>query len=405
MFIFLGSFVVIEVEPTDPLLRALFVLERHPLIDGHNDVPATFRELYNDSVFSVDFLNNSNFATDITRLRQGHVAAQFWSVWTPCETQGKDAVRQTLENIDVVYKLSQKYPATFSLSFTPDDITHNFQAHKISSLIGIEGAHQIDASLGALRMMFGLGARYMTLSHNCNNEVADSAANGCAEDVDCRIGACVNHTCTAEQTIGLTPFGVKVVEEMNRLGMMVDLSHVSQPAMRKALDISRAPVIFSHSNAFTLCPHRRNVPDDVLERLPHNGGVILVVFVRDFICAENASITSVLDMIDYITRGTCPSWANCSGSTFKGIGVDHVGYGSDFDGTVSYPANLTDVSHFVDLTAGLFERNYTTPEVIKIIGGNLLRVFTKAKELADSRKTVSPAETVIWPDRACRTTP
>lgn len=224
--------------------------------------------------------------------------------------------------------------------------------------MGMEGAHQIDASMGALRMMYKLGVRYMTLTHTCNNPVADSCANECSDPVDCRVGQCApDHVCTEPQTVGVTPFGSKVLKEMNRLGMLIDLSHVTPQAMRKAISESRAPVIFSHSAAFALCDNDRNVPTDVLELLPHQDGVVMVTFVDSFVaCGKaNATLDTVADHIDYIVRGKCPSWrSDCNpGAVFKGIGASHVGYGSDFDGA-AMPRNLETPARFVNLTAELF---------------------------------------------------
>jgi len=309
-----------------------------------------------------------------------------------------------LEQIDVVHKLNRRYATTFSLALTPDDIRRNFIENKISSLIGIEGGHQIDGSVGALRMMYLIGARYMTLTHNCNNEIADAASGGCANDVDCRAGTCVNGACTLPQTIGVSPFGIKVIHEMNRLGMLVDLSHVSPNAMRVALNVTKAPVIFSHSSAYALCAHVRNVPDDVLLKVRENGGIVMIAFLNSFIsCVEtSANLSQVVDHIDYIIKGICPNWKpNCSNG-FPGIGVDYVGYGSDFDGATYFPTGLKDVGDFINLTAELINRGYNDDEVGKIIGGNFLRVFDRAVAVAESLNNQFPEEEVIWPSRPCR---
>jgi len=270
--------------------------------------------------------------------------------------------------------------------------------------MGIEGGHQIDASVGALRMMYLLGVRYMTLTHNCNNEIADAASGGCANDVDCRAGTCVNGDCTLPQTIGITPFGAKVILEMNRLGMLVDLSHVSENAMRVALNITKAPVIFSHSSAFALCPHIRNVPNDVLLKVRENQGIVMIAFLNSFIsCVEtSANLSQVVDHIDYIVKGVCPTWRpNCSNG-FPGIGVDFVGFGSDFDGATYFPTGLKDVGDFVNLIAELFNRGYNENEVDKIMGGNFLRVFDRAVAVSASLNNQFPEEEVIWPSRPCR---
>jgi len=394
------------IPPTDPIDRARHILAINPLVDGHNDVPYRYRVEFNDSVLRVNFGGNvPNWHTDIPRLRLGQVGAQFWSVYTACNTQGKDAVRATLEQIDVVHKLNRRYPDSLALALSPTDIRRNFAENKISSLIGIEGAHQIDASMGALRMLYLAGARYMTLSHNCNNEVADSAANGCTDAVDCRIGNCTASFCTAPQTIGITPFGEEVLKEMNRLGMLIDISHVSAPAMLRAMNISVAPVIFSHSSAFALCSVARNVPNDVLLKLKQNNGIVMIAFLNNFItCSTTATVQQVVDHIDYIAKGVCPSWKpDCNpGGVFPGIGVDNIGYGSDFDGADYFPDGLKDVSGFVNLTAELFRRQYTDADVEKIIGGNLLRVFDTAVAVSEQLRDKFPGEDVIWPKRNCR---
>jgi len=260
--------------------------------------------------------------------------------------------------------------------------------------------------MAALRMMFAIGARYMTLTHNCNNDVADAASNNCADDVDCRVGACVNLRCNQTQTAGLTPFGEQTVLEMNRLGMLVDISHVSDTAMRRVLNVTKSPVIFSHSCAYSLCAHIRNVPDDVLLSLRNNRGIIMIAFLNSFIsCVEvNATLSQVVDHIDYIAKGVCPAWKpDCNpGHAYPGIGVDFIGYGSDFDGATYFPTGLKDVSNFVDLTAELYRRGYSDEDVIKIIGGNLIRVFDRAVEVAESLQNTFPNEDVIWPKRECR---
>jgi membrane dipeptidase len=356
----------------------------------------------NDSVLMVDFSKNVEYwQTDIPRLLTGQVAAQFWSVYIPCSYQGKDAVRATLEQIDVVHKMSQAYPTNLVTTYTSQNIKDNFANSKISSLIGIEGAHQIDGSLGALRMMYLIGARYMTLTHTCNNAVADSANNLCANDADCRAGTCVNDTCSEPQTEGISDFGKIVLSEMNRLGMIIDISHVSVPAMLKALEYSKAPVIFSHSNARALCDHVRNVPDEVLLELQKNGGVIMIVFVSNFInCSNSASAAQVIDHMKYIATGECPTWKpDCNEGNFTGIGFDHIGLGSDFDGATYFPPDLDSVDDFLSLTESMLQV-FTEENTAKILGGNILRVIEKVEEVANSNEF--PYETMIFPDESCR---
>jgi membrane dipeptidase len=389
------------------LSRAEILLDTYPLIDGHNDVPWTYRRASENSVLQIDFSKNiPNWQTDLPRLISGKVGGQFWSVYVPCEFQGKDAVRATLEQIDVVKKMVRAYPILAS-AYTVNDIQNNFAANKISSLIGIEGSHSIDGSLAALRMMYELGARYMTLTHNCNNVVADSCYNNCAGDPDCRNGTCVGGICTAEQTQGVSAFGEIVLLEMNRLGMLIDISHVSVPAMKRALQISKAPVIFSHSNAKALCGNVRNVPSDVLVQLQVNRGVIMLSFLSDFLnCSQNSSASQVIDHIRYIATGNCPAWkTDCNaGFNFSGIGFDYIGLGSDFDGATNFPPDLNSVADFVHLT-NLMLNEFSQESVEKIIGGNIIRVMREVETVAQNLNSFTfPNETMIFPQRACRST-
>jgi len=391
-------------KPKTPI-TADILLDTFPLIDGHNDVPWQYRKASNNSVLEIDFSKDiPEWQTDIPRLVRGKVGAQFWSVFVPCSIQGKDAVRATLEQIDVVKKMTRANSANLANAYTAKDIMDNFAANKISSLIGVEGAHQIDGSLATLRMYYELGARYMTLTHQCNNEVADSAHNLCADDTDCRLGTCVSGTCSVVQTEGVPEFGRLAILEMNRLGMLVDISHVSVNAMKRALEISEAPVIFSHSNSYALCNDVRNVPSDVLIQLQANGGIIMLAFLSNFInCSETATTSQLIDHMSYIATGQCPSWKpDCSNGTFTGIGFDHIGLGSDFDGATYFPDDLNSVDKFLSLTTAMLAR-FTPDQVQLIVGGNLLRVLNRVEQVSQSLNSIFPNETMIFPSRPCRT--
>lgn len=271
--------------------------------------------------------------------------------------------------------------------------------------MGMEGGHSIDGSFGALRQFYDLGARYMTLTHTCNNEIGDSSENGCFDNYDCRVGSCVSGACSETQKVGLTDFGRKVVREMNRLGMIVDISHVSPNAMLATLETAEAPVIFSHSSAKALCDVERNVPDDVLLKLPENGGIVMVTFVSYFVVPDgNATLGMVVDHIDYIVKGICPSWKpDCNPSgRFPGIGVEHIGIGSDFNGFSNPPKGLEDVSRFPHLTAELLRRGYSHHDVTLMIGGNFRRVFWEVEKVKRYHSSTVPAQGLMFPKRECR---
>jgi membrane dipeptidase len=326
--------------------------------------------------------------TDIPRLRRGGVGAQFWSVYVPAGLAGEHAVTATLEQIDIVHRMIARYPDTFELALTADDVERIFRSGKIASLIGMEGGHSIDSSLGALRMFARLGARYMTLTHSKNVPWADASTDAPAHG-------------------GLTPFGEAVVREMNRLGMLVDLSHVSPEAMEDAIRVSAAPVIFSHSSARALCDHPRNVPDAVLRLLPKNGGVVMVSFVPGFTTpdamawdnaleAEQQRVAKAMPGDEAGTKRSIDAWraahprpkvtiadvANHIDHVRTVAGIDHVAYGSDFDGISAGPTGLEDVSTFPALTAELLRRGYSDADVKKVLGLNLLRVMRAAEAVA-----------------------
>ena len=355
--------------------QASAILRETPLIDGHNDLPWQYREKASLDLSKLDIRQpQPALHTDIPRLRRGGVGGQFWSVYVPATMQGKEAVRATMEQIDIVYQIADRYPDTFEIARTAADVERIFKSGKIASLIGMEGGHSIDNSLGALRMFYKLGARYMTLTHSVNTPWADSATD-------------------KPEHHGLTPFGEDVVREMNRLGMLVDLSHTSPETMHAALRVTQAPVIFSHSSARAMNDHPRNVPDDVLARMPANGGVVMVTFVPEFISAEvreydalpaeqkrrepapRATMAQVADHIDHIR---------------KVAGINHIGIGSDFDGITTVPQNLEDVSKYPVLVAELLRRGYTKDDLKKILGQNVLRVMRQVEQVAARLQNASP---------------
>ena len=335
----------------DLVTRARALHKQVPLIDGHNDYPWALRE--HNAERDINRLDirapQPNIHTDIPRLRAGGVGGQFWSVYVPTSMQGQTAVRATLEQVDVVHRMMRKYSDTFELAFTADDVERIFKAGRIASLIGMEGGHSIDNSIATLRMFHGLGARYMTLTHGTNIPWADSGTD------TAKVG-------------GLSKFGEEVVREMNRLGMLVDLSHTSPGTMEDAIRVSEAPVIFSHSNARALREHGRNVPDNVLRMLPGNGGVVMATFVPGFLTSEpKATLAHVADHMDHIR---------------KVAGADHVGIGGDFDGITTVPAGLEDVSKYPGLTAELLRRGWSEDDVRKALGLNVLRAMRRAEQTA-----------------------
>jgi membrane dipeptidase len=374
----------------DPFLaRARALHLSVPMFDGHNDYPWEVRQRAGKDPARLDIRNaRTDTMTDIPRLRQGGVGAQFWSVYVPSAFAGQQAVTATLEQIDIVHRMIARYPDDLALALTADDVQRIFEEGRVASLIGMEGGHSIDSSLGALRMFARLGARYMTLTHSKNVPWADSATD------------------TPEHG-GLTKFGEDVIAEMNRLGMLADLSHVSEDTMEDVLRVTRAPVIFSHSSARALCDHPRNVPDAILRQLPKNGGVVMVSFVPGFTTpeasawdaaqdAEHARLEKLTPDDEAAVRAGVAAWA--AGHPRPKVtvaqvadhidhvrsvaGINHVAYGSDFDGITAAPDGLEDVSKFPALTAELLRRGYTELEVKKVLGLNLLRVMRAAEAAA-----------------------
>jgi membrane dipeptidase len=367
------------------------ILREVPLIDGHNDLPWEYRKQDKDDLDAIDLSQRTAppLVTDLPRLRAGRMGAQFWSVFVPQTFTNADAVFAVLEQIDVVHRMVARYPDSLELALTAGDIVRIHRKGKIASLIGMEGGHSIDNSLAVLRMMYALGARYMTLTHVKNIDWADSATDEPAHH-------------------GLTPFGGDVVREMNRLGMMVDLSHVSDDTMRAALSISKSPVIFSHSSARALCHHARNVPDDILTLLAANGGVVMVTFVPEFLTEiDRADETAVKAEKERLHKKYSSDEAGYKAAVaaWRGLhpdprqasladvadhidhvrqvaGIDHVGIGSDYEGFENPPRGLEDVSCYPALLAELLKRGYSKEDIKKVAGLNMLRVLRENEKMA-----------------------
>jgi membrane dipeptidase len=374
---------------TDTAAREL--LSRHPILDGHNDLPWTLRvadELDPDTTDLAAPVASTQ--TDLPRLARGGVGAQFWSVFVPADLEGEVAVTTTLEQIDLVHELIRRYPDALELALTAADAERIMAAGRVASLIGAEGGHSIGSSLGTLRALYALGVRYMTLTHNRNLPWADSATDELAAG-------------------GLTAFGREVVREMQRLGMLVDLSHVSPDTMRDALDVAEGPVLFSHSSALAICDHPRNVPDHILARLPGNGGTCMVNFVPAFVsqaCRDWAQefIEDMkqrgFDLHNVPGRGqmraeraaweaehprprvTLAEVADHVEHVREVAGVDHVGIGSDYDGVDWLPEGLEDVSRYPALIAELLGRGWSEADCGKLASGNVLRTMHDAEAAA-----------------------
>ncbi|MGB8715087.1 MAG: dipeptidase [Rhodanobacteraceae bacterium] len=387
--------------------RVEHVLQSTPLIDGHNDLPWEIRSNFGN-VSQIDLEANTadmkvkaddggdktvSLMTDIPRLHAGHVGGQFWSVWIPASITGPEAVQMTMEQIDIVRNMVAKYPKDLEMAYTADDIVRIHKAGRIASLIGIEGGHQINNSLPVLRQMYVLGARYMTLTHSNNNDWADSATDN-------------------PEHHGLTDFGKTAVHEMNRLGMLVDLSHVSADTMRDAIETSQAPVIFSHSGARALIDHPRDVPDDVLRMVKKNHGIVMVNFYPGYLSekvarwyADRAAETARLNSppFDGLYIGqpkraaaAMAKWDKAHPQPIIGIGavadhiehirkiagIESVGLGSDFDGIPNAPKGLDGVDKYPALLMELARRGWTDEELAAVAGRNMLRVMRQAQSVA-----------------------
>src|SRR5918993_2775762 len=382
------------------LERAKKLLRSTPLIDGHNDLPWEIRQRKDAprDVLHYDLRKTTEGHTDLARLAQGHVGAQFWSIYIPGEIKDSGFAKVQLEQFDIARRVIGRYPDKLQLALTASDIERNFKRGRIGSLLGMEGGHAIENSLGALRAYYELGARYMTLTHNVTLDWADAALD------------------TARHN-GLTEFGREVVREMNRLGMLVDLSHVSPATMSDALDVTDSPVIFSHSAAKALTDHGRNVPDSILKRLPRNGGVVMVTFVPAFVSPEvaaweaqakeqtDAIKEAVSDTVEQKRRfdewkathpqpsATLKQVADHIEYVRKVAGSDHVGIGSDFDGIDYTPEGLEDVSKFPDLFAELIRRGWSDADLRKLAGQNLLRALRATETTATRLQKARPPST------------
>ena len=363
--------------------RARALHKQALLIDGHNDYPWALRE--HNAARDLDKLDigkpQPSIMTDIPRLKSGGVGGQFWSVYVPVSMQGQAAVTATLEQIDIVHRMIRKYPRAFELALTAADIERIHKAGKIASLIGMEGGHSIDNSLANLRMFHRLGARYMTLTHSSNTPWAD---------------ACTD----TPKSNGLSPFGEDVVREMNWLGMLVDLSHVSPGTMVDAIRVSKAPVIFSHSVAKALNDHARNVPDNVLQMLPKNGGVIMVTFVPGFVSPQVGAwnrLTPEQQKATPAPRATLAEVADHIDHIRKVAGIDYIGLGSDFDGITQTVQDLDNVSTYPALTAELLKRGYRDADVRKILGLNILRVMREAEKVSKQLQAERGPSTALAP--------
>jgi membrane dipeptidase len=339
--------------------QAMQIHQSGMLFDGHNDLPWQIWQIGESSFEKMDIAQpQPKLHTDIPRLKKSGLKAQFWSVYVPADADDTgDALLKTLGQIDLVHKMVKKYPGMFEMAQAADDVERIAKAGKIASMLGVEGGHSIEESLQNLTRFYDLGVRYMTLTHSRSLGWADSATD-------------------KPNAGGLSAFGEEVVREMNRLGLLVDLSHVSPDTMKAALKITQAPVIFSHSSARAICDHPRNVPDDVLRELPKNGGVVMINFFSGFIVPteqlkkDPQSRGTLADVVDHIEH------------VIKIAGIDHAGIGSDYDGVSRLPVGLEDVSCYPAITEELLKRGYDEKAIHKILGGNVMRVLRQAEQTA-----------------------
>jgi membrane dipeptidase len=366
--------------------RVAAVLARQPVLDGHNDLLWEARKQVGYDFDRLDVgVGGTSTHTDLPRMRQGGLGAQFWSVFVPASLAGDDAVSATLEQVDAGHQLVARYAEELAFARTADDVRRAWEQGRIASLLGAEGGHSINSSLATLRMLHVLGVQYLTLTHNSNVPWADSATD-----------EPVHH--------GLSRFGVEVVREMNRIGMLVDLSHVSADTMRDALKVAEVPAIFSHSSARTVCDSPRNVPDDVLESLRDNGGVCMVTFVPAFVNPDAAAWRAQLNA-EAAQQGVTPADADAYSAFYDGYrdkhplpqatledvvahvehvrevaGVEHVGLGGDYDGTEQLPLGLEDVTGYPRLLGALADRGWSDDDLARLTSGNILRVMQEAQD-------------------------
>jgi membrane dipeptidase len=386
--------------------QAIEILESVPLFDGHNDAPLQYRNRAGYKFSELDFYDTTHLErsmhTDIERLREGRVGAQWWSVYVSANLPEPEAVKQTMEQVEFVHRMAQQYPDVFEIAHTADDVERIFAEGKIASLMGMEGGHSINNSLGVLRMFHELGVRYMTLTHGRTLDWADAAGDEQKHD-------------------GLSAFGEEVVREMNRLGMAVDLSHVTPATMKDAIRVSEAPVMFSHSNARAISNHPRNVPNDVIQLLPQKDGLVMVTFVESFTSeelrqwyAERSGYLAKMEslypgqpdiieeMMDEWTdenempKSTLEQVADHIDHIRDQVGVDHIGIGGDYDGISSLPTGLDDVSTYPNLFAELLKRGYSEEDLRKIAGENMLRVMRGVEATAERLQNErGPSEALI----------
>ena len=402
-----GAASAASAQQIDPRVQARIdrILRQTPLIDGHNDLPWALREDHGNSVAGLASGTDRRekpLMTDMARLRAGRVGGQFWSVYISGTVTGDEAVRTTIEQIDTARRIIDAYPRDLELARTADDVVRIHRSGKVASMLGIEGGRQIGGSLAALRQFYNLGARYMTLTHNQTTDWADAATDEPRHD-------------------GLAPLGLEVVQEMNRLGMLVDLSHVSAATMKDAIAASRAPVIFSHSDAAALNPHPRNVPDDVLRLLPANGGVVMITFVPPFLSADNwawsrersaeeARLKSLFSFSKAQVDARLKAWeaahpepkvplslvADHIEHAVRVAGHDHVGIGGDLDGITFTVPELNGVEDYPNLFAELIRRGWSDQNLAKLAGGNILRALRRAEAVAASLRN-APAPVRLSP--------
>ncbi len=392
-----------------PEQTARAALKASPVVDGHNDVPEQVRDRFDNDLTKFNFNDTTGTATataiamhtDLPRLKKGMVGGQFWSVYVPATLSEPEAVTEVTEQIDLVHRLVAAYPDRLALALTAADIEAGFKSGKIASLIGMEGGYSIGSSMGVLRQMYRAGARYMTLTHTKTTAWADSGTD-------------------APKFDGLAPFGVEVVKEMNRIGMLVDLSHVSEATMMDALDVAKAPVIFSHSGARAIDGHGRNVPDSVLARLPKNGGVVMVVLLPDYVseevrqwaarrAAEETRLTRLTSYDPAIVKAQLADWEKANPKPAATIaqvadhidhirkvaGIDHIGLGGDYDGMDSAPVGMEDVSGYPALFIELAKRGYSQADLEKIASRNIIRALRQAEQTSASLKNTPPSEARI----------